>query len=56
MPMAPRITSGAKLGGIDLGKTLAEANFTDGAGASSGSFKINGTTISWIVPQPFRTY
>ena len=41
------ITSGAKLGGIDLGKTPAEANFTDGAGASSGSFKINGTTISW---------
>ena len=34
-----------KLGGIDLGKT--PANFTDGAGASSGSFKINGTTISW---------
>ena len=41
------ITSGAKLGGIDLGKTPAAANFTDGAGASSGSFKINGTTISW---------
>ena len=27
--------------------TPANANFTDGAGAASGSFKINGTTISW---------
>ncbi len=41
------ITSGAKLGGIDISTTPANANFTDGAGAASGSFKINGTTISW---------
>ena len=41
------ITSNAKLGGIGVGKTPAEANFTDGAGAASGSFKINGTSISW---------
>jgi len=41
------ITSSAKLGGMDLSKTPATANFTAGAGAASGSFKINGTTISW---------
>ena len=41
------ITSGGKLGGIDMSVTPANANFTDGAGAASGSFKINGTTISW---------
>jgi len=41
------ITSSAKLGGMDLSQTPANANFTDGAGTSSGSFTINGTTISW---------
>jgi len=41
------ITSSGKLGGIDMSVTPANANFTDGAGAASGSFKINGTTISW---------
>ena len=41
------ITSSAKLGGMDLSKTPATANFTAGAGAASGSFKINGATISW---------
>ena len=41
------ITSNEKLGGIDVSKTPAEANFSDGAGASSGSFKINGTSIAW---------
>ena len=41
------ITSSEKLGGMDISKTPAEANFSDGAGASSGSFTINGTTISW---------
>ena len=41
------ITSSAKLGGMDLSKTPASANFTAGAGAASGSFKINGATISW---------
>lgn len=41
------VTSGAKLGGIDISTTPANANFTDGAGAANGSFKINGTTISW---------
>ena len=41
------VTSGGKLGGIDMSVTPANANFTDGAGAASGSFKINGTTISW---------
>jgi flagellar hook-associated protein 2 len=41
------ITSSAKLGGMDLSQTPANANFTDGAGASSGSFTINGKTIPW---------
>ena len=41
------ISSSGKLGGIDMSVTPANANFTDGAGAASGSFKINGTTISW---------
>ena len=41
------ISSSGKLGGIDISVTPANANFTDGAGAASGSFKINGTTISW---------
>ena len=41
------INSSGKLGGIDMSVTPANANFTDGAGAASGSFKINGTTISW---------
>tara|TARA_Y100000588_G_scaffold383427_1_gene472738 strand:- start:1118 stop:3091 length:1974 start_codon:yes stop_codon:yes gene_type:complete len=41
------ITSNEKLGGIDVGKTPAEGNFTDGAGAANGSFKINGTSITW---------
>ena len=41
------ITSNEKLGGIDVGKTPAEGNFTGGAGAASGSFKINGTSITW---------
>ena len=41
------VTSSGKLGGIDMSVTPANANFTDGAGAASGSFKINGTTISW---------
>ena len=41
------ITSSGKLGGIDMSVTPANANFTDGAGAASGSSKINGTTISW---------
>ncbi len=41
------ITSSEKLGGMNLSQTPAEANFTDGAGASSGSFTINGTTITW---------
>ena len=41
------ITSSAKLGGIDLSKTMDAANLTDGAGTSSGSFKINGTSISY---------
>ena len=41
------ISSSGKLGGIDVSVTPANANFTDGTGATSGSFKINGTTISW---------
>ena len=41
------ISSSGKLGGIDISVTPANANFTDGTGAASGSFKINGTTISW---------
>lgn len=41
------ISSSGKLGGIDVSVTPANANFTDGTGAASGSFKINGTTISW---------
>ena len=41
------ITSSAKLGGIDLSKTMDAANLTDGAGTASGSFKINGTSITY---------
>ena len=41
------VSSTAKMGGMDLSEKMADANFTDGAGASSGSFKINGTTISY---------
>ncbi len=41
------ITSSDKLGGIDLSKTMDEANLTDGAGSASGEFSINGTSITY---------
>ena len=41
------ITSGANIGGMDLSKTVDAANFTDGAGSASGSFKINETSITY---------
>lgn len=41
------ITSGANVGGMNLSKTVDEANFTDGAGSASGSFKINETSITY---------
>lgn len=41
------ITSGANVGGMNLSKTVDEANFTDGAGNASGSFKINETSITY---------
>jgi flagellar hook-associated protein 2 len=44
------IESGAALGGIKKGKTLASANFTtavDDGGAGQGEFKINGVSISF---------
>ncbi len=41
------ITSSANLGGMDLSKTADAANFTDGAGSASGSFKINETSITY---------
>ena len=41
------ITSSANIGGMDLSKTVDAANFTDGVGSASGSFKINETTITY---------
>ncbi len=41
------VASSAKLGGMDLAKTMDAANFTDGAGSASGEFKINETSISY---------
>ena len=41
------ITSGANIGGMNLSKTVDTANFTDGTGSASGSFKINETTITY---------
>ncbi len=40
------ITSASKMGGLNLGSTLAAANFAT-APASSGSFKVNGVTVSY---------
>lgn len=40
------ITSASKMGGLNLGSTLAAANFAT-APASDGSFKVNGVTVSY---------
>ena len=40
------ITSASKMGGLNLGSTLATANFAT-APASAGSFKVNGVTVSY---------
>ena len=41
------ISSSHKIGGINLSDTVSSANFTAGAAASSGSFTVNGKTISY---------
>lgn len=48
------ITSSSNLGGLRLSSLVNAANFSGGAAASSGSFKINGVTVSYTSASTVR--
>ncbi len=48
------ITSSSNLGGLRLSNTVNTANFSGGAAADAGSFKINGVTVNYTSASTVR--